>query len=237
MLFLDSHQMQSLGSIQMVYIWSAWTVAHEASCHLSVLMFVPHHVYVNAVDLHCTFIRVTADSYLAFWIPFSGTQIWQLRQFPVQTKSFYPLLAVFPVACERGFPPCLSMWELLRLMLVWELFHGLRRHNWRQAGLPPNRNLGAHDLSQQLFPTVLPWSAAVHGMGMFSMQKPCLCASHGSKQRPPPPHTHAHTHKLHHGQNAVCFPPLTQGTTRSAPESIGGLIFQRKLFKWTGWMN
>lgn len=68
--------------------------------------------------------------------------------------------------------------ELLRLRLVWELSHGLRRHNWRQAGLPPNRDLGSHDLSEQLSPTVLPCSSSSRCReGMSSLHKIYSCAS------------------------------------------------------------
>lgn len=88
-------------------------------------------------------------------------------------------------------------WELLRLRLVGELSHGLRSHNWRQAGLLPNRDLGSHDLSEQLSPTVLPCSTIHCRMGMSSVQRPCSCTRHVLyKAVPSLPHKHTLTHKI-----------------------------------------
>lgn len=61
-------------------------------------------------------------------------------------------------------------------MLEWELSDSLRGHNWRQTGLFPNRNLGSHDLSEQMAPTVLAFSTVqpdgdvlfVHDLSLFS---------------------------------------------------------------------
>lgn len=72
--------------------------------------------------------------------------------------SFCCFLVVFQLACKKRLDALPLQYELLRLRPVWELSHGLGRHNWRQAGLLPNRDLGSHDLSEQLSPTVLPCS-------------------------------------------------------------------------------